>query len=138
MLVFPPVLPSPSHLPCLQVHKPVLCVCVSICWWRSVAQSCPTLCDPMDCSTPGLPVLHQLPELAQTHVHELMMPYNHLCRCHPLLRPSVFPSIRVFSNKSALHIRGPKHWNFSFSISPSYEYSGLISFRIDWYDLFAV
>ena len=103
-----------------------------------VAQSCLTLSNSMDCCIPGFPVHHQLPELAQTHVHELMMPYNHLCRCHPLLRPSVFPSIRVFSNKSALHIRGPKHWNFSFSISPSYEYSGLISFRIDWYDLFAV
>ena len=104
----------------------------------SVAQSCLTLCNSMDCCIPGFPVHHQLPELAQTHVHELMMPSNHLCLCHPLLLPSIFPSIRVFSNKSALRIRGPKYWNFSFSISPSHEYSGLISFRIDWYDLFAV
>ena len=91
----------------------------------------------MKCSTPGFPVLHSLPELAQTHVHELVMPSNHLCR--PLLiPPSIFPSIRVFSNESALCIRWPKYWNFSFSISPSHEYSGLTSFRIDRVDLLAV
>ena len=67
-----------------------------------------------------------------------VMPSNHLILCHPLLLPSVFPSIRVFSNESALHIRWPKYWSFSFSISPSYEYSGLISFRTDWLDLLAV
>ena len=70
---------------------------------------------------------------------ELVMPSNHLILCHPLLlSPSIFPSIRVFSNESALHIRWPKYWSFSFSISPSNEYSGLISFRIDWLDLLAV
>ena len=70
---------------------------------------------------------------------ELMMPSNHLILCHPLLlQPSIFPSIRVFSNESALHIRWPKYWSFSFSISPSNEYSGLISFRINWFDFLAV
>ena len=69
---------------------------------------------------------------------ESVMPSNHLILCRPLLQPSVFPSIRVFSNESALHIRWPKHWSFSFSTSPSNEYSGLISFRIDWFDLLAV
>ena len=92
----------------------------------------------MDCSTPGLPVYHHLPEFAQTHVHQVMMPSNHLILCCPLLPPSIFPSIRVFSNESVLHIRRPKYWTFSFSISISNEYSGLISFRIIWFDLLAV
>ena len=106
----------------------------------SVTQSCPTLCDPMDYSTPGFPVQHQLlPELAQTHVHQVSDASNHLILCHPLLLPpSIFPSIRVFSNESVLHIRWPKYWSFSFSISPSNEYSRLISFRMDWLDLLAV
>ena len=92
----------------------------------------------MDCSTPGFPVHHQLPELAQTHVHRVM-PSNHLILCHPLLLPpSIFPSIRVFSSESALRIRGPKYWSFSFNISPSNEYSGLISFRMNCLDLLAV
>ena len=87
----------------------------------------------MDCSMLGLPVHHQLPELAQTHVHELVMPSNHLILCRLLLLlPSVFPSIRVFSNESVLRIKWPKYWSFSFSISPSNEYSGLISFRTGW------
>ena len=104
----------------------------------SVAQSCPTLWDPMDCSMPGFPVLHHLPEFAQTHVYWLVMPSNHLILCHPLFfLPSIFPSIRVFSNESVLHIKWPKYWGFSFSISPSNEYSGLI-FRMDWFDLLAV
>ena len=83
---------------------------------------------------------HQLPELAQTHVHlKLVMPSNHLILCHSLLLlPITFPSIRVFSNESALHIRWPKYWSFSFSINPSNEYSGKISFRMDWLDLLAV
>ena len=90
----------------------------------------------MDCSTPGIPVHHQLPEFTQTHVHRLVIPYNHLILCHPLfLQPSIFPTIRVFSNESALHIRWPKNWSFSFSISASNEYSALISFRVDWFDL---
>ena len=105
----------------------------------SVTRSCLTLCDPVDCSTPGFPVLHCLPEFVQTHVHwvgDVIQP-SHLC--HPLLLlPSIFPSIRVFSNKLAYHIRSPKYCSFSFSINPSIEYSGLISFRIDWFDLPAV
>ena len=104
----------------------------------SVAQLCPTLCDPMDCSMPGFPVLHHLPELAQTHVIEFVIPSNHLILCCPLLLPSIFSSMRVFSNKLALHIRWPKYWSFSFSISPSNEYSGLISFRIDFFNLLDV
>ena len=105
--------------------------------FSSVVQSCLTLRDPMDCSTPGFPVHHQLPEPTQTHVHHVgdaIQPF------HPLSSPSppvsIFPSIRVFSNESALHIRWPNYWSFSFSISPSNL--GLISFRIDWLDLLAV
>ena len=94
----------------------------------------------MDCSTPGLPVHHQLPELDMySNISiESVVPSNHLILCHPLLLlPSVFPSIRVFSNESALHIRWPKYWSFSFYISPSNEHPGLISFRMDWLDLLA-
>ena len=89
----------------------------------------------MNCSTPGVPVFYYLLEFAQTHVH-CVMPSNYLIFCHPLLLPSIFPSIRVFSNETALHIRWPKYW--SFSINPSNEYSGLISFRMDWFDLLVV
>ena len=93
----------------------------------------------MDYSTPGFPVHHQLPELAQLMSIKSVMPSKHLILCHPLLLPpSIFPSIRVFSNESALRIRWPKYWSFSFSISPSKEYSELISFRSDWLDLLAV
>ena len=106
--------------------------------FSSVTQSCPPLCDPMDCSTPGLPIHHQLPELAQFMSIESVMPSKHLILCHPFLLPSISPSIRVFSNESALHIRWPKYWSFSFNISPSNEYSGMISFRMDWLDLLAV
>ena len=105
----------------------------------SVAQLCPTLHDPMDCSTPGFPVHHQLLELIQTHVHQVgdaIQPSRPLSS--PSFLPSMFPSIRVFSNESFLHIRWPKYWSFSFSISPSNEYSGPISFRIAWFDLLAV
>ena len=107
--------------------------------FSSVAQSCPTLCDPMNCSTPGLPVHHQLPESTQTHVHRVgdaIKPSHPLSS--PCLLPSIFPSIRVFSNELALRIRSPKYWSFSLSISPSNEYQGLITFRIDWMDLLAV
>ena len=106
----------------------------------SVTQSCRTLCDPMDCSMPGFPVHHQLPELTQTSMSiELVMPSNHLNLCCPLLLPpSICPSIRVFSNESVCHIRWPKYWSFSFNISPSKEHPGLISYRMDWLDLFAV
>ena len=93
----------------------------------------------MNCSTPGLPVHHQLLEFTQTHVHESVMPSNHLILCHPLLlRTSIFPSIRVFSDESALCIRWSKYRSFSFNISPSNEHPGLISFRMDWLDLLAV
>ena len=103
---------------------------VNNCCWS--VKSCPTLCDPMNGSTPGFPVLHYLPELAQTHFHWV----GDAILCHPLLfLPSIFPSIRVFSNESTLCIKWPKYWSFSFSISPSNEYSGLISFRINWFDL---
>ena len=99
----------------------------------SVAQLCPTLCDPMNRSTPGLPVHHQLPDIVQTRVH------NHLIRCHPLLLIlSIPPSIRVFSNESTLCMRWPKYWSFSFSISLFKENPGLISFRMDWLDLLEV
>ena len=94
--------------------------------------------DPMDHSTPGFPVYHQWLELAQTHVHwvgDAIQP-SHLSSL--LLLPSVFPSISIFSSESVLHIRWPKYWSFIFSISPSNEYSGLISFRMDWFDILAV
>ena len=107
--------------------------------FSSITQSCPTLCDPMDCSMPGLPVHHQLSEFTQLMSIELVMPSNHLILCSPLLLlPSNFPSIRVFSDESTLHIMWPKYWSFSFNISPSKQYSGLISFRMDWLDFLAV
>ena len=102
----------------------------------SVAQSCPTLCKPLDCSTPGFLVHHQLLELAQTHVHQVS---DAIQPSHLLLSPSPpafnLSSIRIFSSESVLGIRWPNYWRFSFSISPANEYSGLISFRIDWFDL---
>ena len=103
----------------------------------AVAQSCPTLCNLMDCSTPGFPVHHQLPEPAQTHVHqvsEAIQPAHPLSSPYP---PAIFPS-RVFSNESVFRMRWPKYWSFSFNISPSNEHPGLISFRMDWLDLLAV
>ena len=103
-----------------------------------VAQSCPTLCDPMKRSTPGLPVHHQLPASTKPMSIKSVMPSNHLILCRPLLLPSIFPSIRVFSSKSALRIRCPKYWSISFNISPSNEHPGLISLRMDWLDLLAV
>ena len=94
--------------------------------------SCVRLYDPTDCSMPGFPILHYLQSLLRLMSIESVMPSNHLILCRPpLLLPSIFPSTRVFSNESALHIRWPKYWSFSFSIGPSNEYSGLISFRID-------
>ena len=108
----------------IQQHSMPWCCCCS------AAKSCLTLCDPMDCSMPGFPVLYCLLEFAQIMSIELVMLSNHTILCCPLLLlASIFPSIRVFSNESALYIRGPKYW--SFSISPSNEYSGLFSFRID-------
>ena len=93
----------------------------------------------MDCSTPGIPVHHQLLEFTQTHSIELVMPSSYLIFCCPLLLlPSIFPSIKVFSKELDLHIRWPKYWSFSFNISPSDEHPGLISFRMNWLDLLAV
>ena len=103
-----------------------------------VTQLCPTLCNPMDRSTPGFPVHHQLPEPTQTHIHHVG---DAIQPSHPLSSPS--PAFNLsqhqgFSNESVLRIRWPKYWSFSFSISPSNEYSGLISFRMDWLDLLVV
>ena len=107
--------------------------------FSSVAQLCPTLCDLMNCSTPGLPVHHQLPEFTQTHIHRVG---DAIQPSHSLSSPSppapIPPSIRVFSNESTLCMRWPKYWSFSFSIIPSKEIPGLISFRMDWLDLLAV
>ena len=107
--------------------------------FSSVTQSCPTLCNPMNSSTPSLPVHHQLLSLPILMSIESVMPSNHIILCHPLLLlPSIFPNIKDFSNESAFRIRWPKYWSFSFNISPSYEYSGLISFRMNWLDRLAV
>ena len=114
-----------------------MCVCVCVCIYinssvSSVTQSCPTLCNPMNRSMPGLPVHHQLLEFTQTHV-------QHLILCHPLLlRPTILPTTRVFSNESTLLMRWPDYWSFSFSIIPSKGLPALISFRMDWLDILAV
>ena len=123
----PSYLGSPSHLR-IYAYGLVL-----------FTQLCLILCDPMDCSMPVFPVHHQLPELTQTQVHWVSDGSNHLILCCPLLLlPSIPPSIRVFSNESTLRMRWPKYWSSSFSISPSNEYSGRISFRMDCLDLLAV
>ena len=103
----------------------------------SVTQSCLTLCVPMNRSMPSLPVHHQLPEFTQMSI-ELVMLSNHFILCCPLLLPSIFLSIRVFSNESALCIRWPKYWSFSLNVSPSNEHPGLMSFRMDWLELLLV
>ena len=130
-----------SLVPCFlqgprNLHMAIL---VSYPQFSSVAQSCLTLCDPMDHSTPGLPVHHQLSEPTQAQVHwvgDAIQPSHPL---HPLLLlPLIFPSISVFSSELVLRIRWPKYWSFSFSMSPSIEHPGLISFRMDWLDLLAV
>ena len=106
--------------------------------FSSVDQSCLTLCTPMNCSTPGFPVHHQLPEFTRLTSIELVMPSSHLILCRPLLLlPPFPPNIRDFSNESTLRMRWPKYWSFSFSIIPSKEIPGLISFRMDWLDLLA-
>ena len=97
--------------------------------FSSVAQSCPTLCDRMYCSTPGFPVLHYLQSVLRFMSTESVMLSNHLILCRPLLLTSIFPSIRVFSKEMALHIRGPKYWSFSFSINPSSKYTGWFPFK---------
>ena len=118
---------------------PIYHLYYSLCCCCSATQSCPTLCDPLDCSMSGplsFTISQSSLKLLST---ESVMPSNHLILCCPLLLLlSIFPTIRIFSNQLALCIRWPKHWNFSFSISPSNEYSGFISFRIDWLDILAV
>ena len=107
--------------------------------FSSVAQYCRAPFYPMDCSMPGFPVFHQPWSLLKLMSVQSVMPFNHLILCRPLLLlPSIFPSIRVFANELVLRIRWPKYWSFSFNIGPSSEYSGLISFRIDWFDPLAV
>ena len=119
----------------IRASSPCLCACAH----TSVAQACLTLCDLMDCSTPGLPVPTNSSSLLKLLSIESVMPSNHLIFCHPLLLPpSIFPSIRVFSNESALCNRWPKYRSFSFNICLSNEYSVLISFRMDWLDLLSV
>ena len=121
-----------SHQKKQNQNKKCSCCC-------SVTQSCPTLCNPMDCIRPRFPVLYHLLELAQIHVHwvsDVIQPPYSLSSL--LLLPSIIASIRVFSSESTLCIRWPKYWSFSFSISLCNEYSGSISFRIDWYDFLAV
>ena len=122
-----------------------VCVCVfmhvslTIFQFSSVAQLCPTLCNPMNCSMQSLPLHHQLPEFTQLMSIESVMPSSHPILCHPLLHlPPIPPSIRVCSNESTLRMRWPKYWSFSFSISRSKEIPGLISFRMDWLDLLTV
>ena len=106
---------------------------------RSVAQSCPTLCNPMNSSTPGLPVHHQIQSSPRLTSIESVMPSSHLILCRPLLLLSpIPPSIRVFYNESTLRMRWPEYWSFSFSIIPSKEIPGLIFFRMDWLDVLAV
>ena len=121
---------------------------LSLIQFCSLPQLCPTLCYPIDCSMPDLPVDHQIQEFTQTHVHwvgdviqlsELVMSSSYLILCNRLLLlPLIFPSISAFSNELDLHIRWPEYWSFSFNISLSNEYSGMISFRMDWWDLLAV
>ena len=120
-------------------YKEILIILLSSVQFSSFAQSCPTLCDPMNRSTPGLPVHHQLPEFTQTHIQRVgdaIQPSPPLSS--PFPPAPIPPSIRVFSNESNLRIRWPKYWSFSFSIIPSKEHPGLISFRMDWLDLLEV
>ena len=128
--------PSPVHTTLACVWAPEV---ISDLFY-SVTNSGSTLCNPRDCSMPGFPVHHHLLkyELLKPMSIESVMPSNHLILCHLLLLPSIFPSIRVFSNESACHIRWQQYWRFSFRIRPSNEYSGLISFRMDWFDFLAV
>ena len=128
-----------SFFPFTLIFSSFIIMCVDLFQFSSVSQLCPTLCDIMNRSTPGLPVHHQLPEFTQTHVHRVgdaIQPSYLLSSL--LLLPPIPPSIRVFSNESTLRMRWPKYWRFSFSISPSNEHPGLISFRMDWLDLLAV
>ena len=121
----------------------VLCYQLSILYivdqFSSVAQSCLTLCNPMNCSATASLSITKSRSLLKLMTNESVMPFNHLTLCHPLLLLlSIFPSIRIFSNESALHIRWSKYWSFSYNISPSNQHPGLMSFRMDWLDLLAV
>ena len=127
-----------THTRFLSCHTKLLQL-ISLHQSSSVAQSCPTLCDPMNSSMPGLPVHHQLPEFTQTHVHRVgdaIQPSRPLSSL--FLLPLITPSIRVFSNESTLRMKSSKYCSFSFSIIPSKEHPGLISFRMDWLELLAV
>ena len=138
-MLLPDILPPPLPPSCKQ--HPEFCSLYNAlsCQFSSVTQSRPTLCDHMDHSTPGLPVHPNSRSLLKLMSIESVMPSNHLILCRPLLLlPSIFPSIRVFSSELILRTRRPKYWSFSFSIRPSSEYAGLISFRMDWLDLLAV
>ena len=118
-----------SCLACRFISTIFLDICVQM---SSVSHLCLTLCDPTDCSTPGFAIHHQPPKLAPIMSIKSVMPSSHLILCRPLfLPPSIFPSIMVSFNESVFRIKWPKYWSFSLSISPSNEYSGLISFRID-------
>ena len=134
----PSIIPLQSFLLCWLFLFPSIYNNVSV-QFSSVTQSCLTLCDPMSCSTPGLPVHHHLPEFTQTNVHRVR---DAIQPSHPLASPSppapIPPSFRVFSNESTLHMRWPKYWSFRFSIIPSKEILGLISFRMDRLDFLAV
>ena len=131
LMYLPPALTPPTVIPHLPEFQNIQ--------FSSVSQSCLTLCNPMDCSMPRVPVHHQLPSLPKLMSTESVMPSNYLILCCSLLLPpSIFPTIRVFSNESVLHITWTNYWSFSFSISPCNEYSGRISFRRDWLDLLAV
>ena len=123
---------------CLSIHLSMY-LSIHIYLLSSVQFSHSVMSDSLNRGMPGLPVHHQLKAFIQTHVHQVVMPSNHLIVCRPLLLlPSIFPSIRVFSSESVLHIWWPKYRSFSLSISPSNEYSGLISFHMDWLDLLAI
>ena len=123
----------------LKLHSALLVIQFSSVQFSSVTQSCPTLCDPMNCSTPASLSITNSQSLLTLMPMEAVMPSSHLILCCPLLLlPPIPPNIRVFSNESTLRMRWPKYWSFSFSISPSNEHPGLISFRMDWLDLLAV
>ena len=137
-----PRMGEPGGLPSMGSHRvghdwsDLAAAWTDVSCYCSATQLYPTLCDPMNSSIPGFSVLHYLPDLPKLMSIELVMPSNHLILCYPLhLLPSIFLSIRVFSNESVLRRGWPKYWSFSFSTSPSNEYSGLICFRIDWFDL---
>ena len=138
LLLYPQPLVT-GNLSILHAHKDAPAVVASSVQFSSVTQSCPTLFDPMMAAHQASLSITNFWSLPKLMSIELVMPFNRLILCCPLLLlPSIFPSIRVFSNESALRIRCPKYWSFSFSISPSNEHSGLISFRMDWLDLLAV